>query len=263
MAKKLFRAFVSALGLVILFSGQVLAQSQPEEPTYWGVTSNLIPSWEFVPEIKKLFHANDIDLKGSEFKIGFVRGKEFGGDWGVSLIRKKISDSKIDVIGEICFRRGVYPNQHVACFKDGDVYFINNVYLTGVEAHKFVSFATIKDRVQIGMNFAAGLGTFQGEVEKHTFWVRQNYVFPNPVQRSQEEKIENVSANKAWEELGGKWPVSPLGKIELAVAGILTPGLKVKVSGGLNSWGVQRFSLGVTYFFGVKRADAPIIAGRE
>jgi hypothetical protein len=42
----------------------------------------------------------------------------------------------------------------------------------------------------------------------------------------------------------------PLGRIEIAAAAILTPGLKVRVSGGFSFPATQVFSITVNYLFG-------------
>ncbi len=44
----------------------------------------------------------------------------------------------------------------------------------------------------------------------------------------------------------------PLGRIELAAAAILAPGLKVRVSGGFNFPATQVFSITVNYLFGAQ-----------
>jgi hypothetical protein len=50
--------------------------------------------------------------------------------------------------------------------------------------------------------------------------------------------------------MGEELPVVPLGRLELAVAAIVMPGLKVRASGGINYPGVATFTVGGVYLFG-------------
>ncbi|MDP3731350.1 MAG: hypothetical protein Q8R34_02545 [bacterium] len=75
------------------------------------------------------------------------------------------------------------------------------------------------------MNFAAGVGAIQGVGEKHYFYEDFS---THPV--SQGEEITVIPAKEVFRESSGL-PVMPLGKIELVVAVMPAPGLKVKFSG--------------------------------
>jgi hypothetical protein len=48
----------------------------------------------------------------------------------------------------------------------------------------------------------------------------------------------------------GPLRVVPLAKLELTVAGLVAPGLKVRASGGFNFPGYQAGSISLVYFFG-------------
>ncbi|MDP3731349.1 MAG: hypothetical protein Q8R34_02540 [bacterium] len=73
------------------------SKDRDEAPVRWGVNVSLPASWEFAYGLKPISKPDQIVLKGSEFQIGFIRGRELGGDWGVSLVRKKIFDSMLAV----------------------------------------------------------------------------------------------------------------------------------------------------------------------
>ena len=47
----------------------------------------------------------------------------------------------------------------------------------------------------------------------------------------------------------GLLSILPVGKLELAVTGVLTRSLKVRASGGINVPGTQRFSVTAVYLF--------------
>jgi hypothetical protein len=58
---------------VLLVSGQAAAQNQDQE-SRWGVTGSVIPFWKVPPSWKFNIPEDEIDLHGSEFTVGFVRG---------------------------------------------------------------------------------------------------------------------------------------------------------------------------------------------
>jgi hypothetical protein len=63
---------------------------------------------------------------------------------------------------------------------------------------------------------------------------------------------EVVEAETLFAPAGVEWKIVPLFKLELAVAGILGPDLKVRAGGGLNLPGYSVFNLTVSYFFGAR-----------
>jgi len=65
---------------VLSVASQAAAQDQ------WGVNVALTPSWESGPVVKQLFSADRVDMQGSEVRVGFVRGLELSGDWGISFV---------------------------------------------------------------------------------------------------------------------------------------------------------------------------------
>jgi len=82
-------AGVALVGL-LAFPTSVLAQS---EKSHWGVVVAFTPEW-FVAEglFEDLFESQPNDLTGSEFQIGIARGRMLSGDWGVSLVRRKVKE---------------------------------------------------------------------------------------------------------------------------------------------------------------------------
>ena len=175
-----------------------------------------------------LFDADDIAFTGSELQIGVVRGSVAKGEWGVSFVRKNVDD-------ESEVRRQV----GVECAGCGTILTMRSTKLTGVEIHRFAPFATIKDRVQIGVNLGGGVGKLDGEVRELTI----------AAGGTNEQAVE---AAKLFAPAGVQFKIVPLFKLELAVAGILGPDLKVRASGGLNLPGYSVFNLSVSYFFGAR-----------
>ena len=234
MKTVLLRSLVAA-AVLVGGSHPVLAQDSS-----WGVIGGLTPTWR-VPDnaIKNLFDARAVDLSGSEFRIGIVRGKEFGGDWGVSLVQKKFKE------GSTVTRRADYDLEGQGTFPAILGFTTTDTSLLGVELHKYANFATIRDRVQIGMIFGGGIGQLRGTVNRHA------EVFVNTGSEGQIENFsESVAATELFAPLGFEIEYVPLFRTELAATGIVAPGLKVRASGGFNMPGTQVFSLSAIYFFG-------------
>lgn len=189
----------------------------------WGVSFALTPAWETGPGVQRLFAADRIDMRGSDFRFGFVRGFELEGDWGMSFVKTTISsDSSLDVDVAPCgrgscgtFLRTIEPTR-----------------LTGFEFHQYQPFKTWRDRVQIGMVGAVGLGWLRGQVYKRT--------------TTENSDVESFEAN-AGELFPPSQSVLPLLRMELAGAAIVVPGLKVRASGGFSMPGYHTFGLSVVY----------------
>jgi hypothetical protein len=174
-----------------------------------------------------LFDADSVTFKGSELRIGFVRGSILGGDWGVSLVHKTVSDdSNIARLSSQC----------TGC---GSFFTASGVTFTGAEIHRFVPFGTIKQRVQIGMNFAGGVAELKGALHEAT------------VSRTGSVS-QDVPASTLFIVSGHDVKTVPLAKIEFAVAGILGPDLKIRASGGVDFPGYDKFSITLVYLFGAR-----------
>lgn len=203
--------------MVLMCAGQAAAQD------LWGVTFSLTPSWETGPGVNRLFGADRVDMEGSELRFGFVRGYDISGDWGVSFVRTTIADeSSLDLDVAPCnrgncgtFLRTIEPTR-----------------LTGFEIHQFQPFKTWKERVQLGMVGAVGLGWMRGQVYKRT--------------TSEQGDVESFEA-QAGELFPPSKHVVPLLRLEIAAAAIVVPGLKVRASGGFAMPGYHRFGLTFVY----------------
>jgi len=91
-------ACLALLTSVLLTPSPASAQTKPPKPpnpSHWGVNVSFTPSWQMAPFIKKILDEDgtgQINIKGSELTIGFVRGSRNGGDWGVAFVRKPLKD---------------------------------------------------------------------------------------------------------------------------------------------------------------------------
>lgn len=196
--------------------------------TYWGVSGGGAPTWEVPSTFKVFFDADSVNVKGSEFRIGFVRGSILDGDWGVSFVHKTVRDNSN--------LTRLLSSQCAGC---GNLFTTSGVSLTGVEIHRFVPFGTIKQRVQLGMNFAGGVAQSNGTVHEVS------------VSRTGSSS-QDVAASTLLAPGGQELKAVPLAKVEFAVAGILGPDLKIRASGGFDFPGYDKFSITVVYLFGAR-----------
>jgi hypothetical protein len=212
-----------------------------DEPSFWSATASVTPRWESHSVMEDVFDLSSLDLAGSEFSLGLGRGRARSGDWGVSWVRKAIEDGTgfsnmfcSDVSGqERC---------------NGTTYAADGAYWSGIEAHKFVPFGTIKGRAQIGMSFAGGVAWYRGTMIATHRADEVTFAGGAPVV-VRRETTSVIDLEEAVKEVD--FPaVFPLGKIELAAAGILSDSVKVRVSGGFDFPGTRTFSIRVVYFIG-------------
>ncbi len=196
--------------------------------TYWGISGGFAPTWTDPQSFKSLFGASSVSIEGSEFRIGFVRSSILGGDWGVSFVRKAVKD-------------GSHLTRSISCDFPGcgESLTTSGAVLNGVEVHKFAPFVTIKKRAQIGVNIAGGVGALGGTVHQ---------VLLSPSLFADQD----LPAKVLFRPGGYEIDVVPLIKLELAATAILGPDLKLRVSGGLNTPGYQKFSMTLVYLFGAR-----------
>ena len=228
-----------ALAVFALSPSRALAQ----DGSHWGVAVSIVPAWKSWDKFKVLWAENAVDIKSKDFSIGIARGRTVGGDWSVSYIRKNFKDGSFaDDTNMQCqnFRNG--------CFRDGDLRIMRSTRLSGLEALKFISFGTIKQRVQIGLTVGGGYGTLKGNVELHAFRVDVTSCNSAGCLGTQRETVSTVGADKDLFKLAKV----PLGKVEGAVGVILAPGLKVRVAAGLDFPGQNRFAITGVYLIGAK-----------
>jgi len=213
----MWRRIVVAAIVVLALESPVAAQEQ------WGVNVSLTPSWQSGPGIPALFGSDRVDLHGSEVRIGVVRGIDIENDWGFSFVNTSIdAGSAVDHNVTSCSRGtcGTFVRT------------LDRTKMTGFEFHQYQAFKTWRDRVQVGMVGAIGLGWLRGSVYKRT-------VTPD-------SDVTTVDA-KAGELYPPSTSVMPTMRLEVAGAGILAPGVKVRVSGGFGLPGYPRSGLSFIY----------------
>jgi hypothetical protein len=214
------------LVLVGVFVAVVLpapAMAQIDRPA-WGITAGFSPRWS-IPSalLADLFDATELDVKGPEFRIGVVRGTTFGGEWGISLIHKRLSKTSTLQV------EGSDSVLHVVT---------DDAELIGTEVHRFFPFARIRS-VQIGANLGGGIAQLRGFVTgTYESTTTAQFTLPFP------EAFEVTGQDIKW---------LPIGRAELAAAALVGERLKVRVSGGFNMPGVQVLSVSFSYLLGQDR----------
>lgn len=232
----------------------VTASAQSDRESHWGLRGSFTPSWDVPQRLMEIEVLQDYigqasEITGAEFAVGLVRGRRLGGDWGLAYFRKTVSDStRIDISnGDACINVGAT----LQCGPNRDVYTTSGLAFHGVELHKFVPWFTIKRRVQFGMNLGLGAMVVSGGTVTKTSAATTFEFDPatrQTVLRTTESTV-TLDGHGFLEDLGVPSAL-PVAKFELAMTGILTEKLKVRVSGGINLPGAQKVSVTAVYFFG-------------
>jgi len=212
--------YVALLALACALLAPMPAAAQIDDPS-WGIAGGFSPQWAVPGDwLAGLFDAQRIDVKGPEFRLGIVRGTTLGGEWGVSLIHKRLSkESTVAVTGT----------------NDVLTVVANDAEMLGVEAHRFFPFARV-NKVQIGVNLGGGVAQLRGFVTgTYVGTTSTNFTLPFP------DAIGVTGRKVDW---------IPVGRAELAAATLVGERLKVRVSGGFNMPGFQVVSLSFSYLLG-------------
>ena len=194
------------------------------DDTTWGITGGVSPQWSIPGDwLADLFDASTLDVKGPEFRVGVIRGTTNGGEWGVSLIHKRLSkESVFEIEG---------TNDTLTVVAD-------DAEMIGVEVHRFFPFARA-GRVQIGVNLGGGIAQLRGFVSGVQVGpTSTNFTLPFP---------------EAFVVAGSEIDWLPLGRAEVGAATLIGERLKIRVSGGFNMPGFQVVSLSFSYLLGQDR----------
>ena len=196
---------------VMLTAGSARAQFlETFEESLWGVQGSFTPTWRFPNQFKNLLKgAGEIDLSGSEYTIGFARGRMSGGHWGLSLVRQRIDEGSSFCEGSECTD-------------------LDGVSLQGFEFGSFLAFGEpfAGDRIQVGMHIGGGAGWYRGIVA----W------------RGEDTDVSELLT------VGNRSIPIPIFRAEFAVAATVVPGLKIIGSGGYGFPGNRRPTVSVAYF---------------
>ena len=199
--------FILIATLAVL-AGHAPAQAQfleDFEERLWGVQVSFTPEWRSEDLGGDLLNLQRLDMSGSDFTVGFARGRMRSGHWGLSLLRQRWKDAAICNDSE--------------CFES-----TGSAWLQGFAANWFLPFGPpfAGDRVQAGMHVDVGGGWLQG-----TMRVDEVSAAGAPLASAGQETLAADILPDPWSRV----PV-PLFRAEAAVAVTVAPGLKVIASGG-------------------------------
>jgi hypothetical protein len=216
------------------------AAAQGDNEAHFGVGGSFAPFWKSRSDLLVTIGLDDTGtLEGTEFSIGFVRGRTLGGDWGVSFVRKPFKDASTtfnEISSGDCGPGCSFTSAEtrLTTFED--------VYVRGVEVHWAPSFVTIAKRVQIGMNIAGGIAVPEGTISETFGFTSTTTVNGQTFTNDFNDTVASPAKEVMYDKV-------PLFKIEAQGAIILAPGLKVKIAGGLNNPGMG-VRIGAVYLFG-------------
>lgn len=248
---KVMRVIFRACAFPAIVLG-MLAPAVPawaQSDSHWGVAGSFVPQWEFIHFLEDSME-RDVEMKGSDFRVGIIRGRQLGGEWGASFVRRQIDDDSIVVQQESlkCVARPGLPD---VCAR-GTFHQTQGASMTGVQFHRFFPLGTVARRVQVGAVLTGGVARLRGgavEVKEHL------QATPNPVTGltalSVTDETSLVDARRIFDDTGIDEYV-PIGGAEAAVAVLVAPGVKLRFSGGVSFPGLHAFSVTAQYLFGAR-----------
>ena len=198
------------------------------EENRWGVHFSFTPEWQSPDPFRHLLGVDQIiDWRGSDFSVGVARGGARGREWGVALIRQRVEADSLICLG-----------------LDGDgacsdpIESTDDLRLQGFEFHWFTPFVRFADdRVQVGVNAAAGAGWHQGTILRPRDGA-------GPVNAADVLRFRR-------QEDAGDFPIPiPMFRVEVGVGAAVAPGLRLLASGGYGMPGTRRIGVSLSYFPG-------------
>jgi hypothetical protein len=246
------------LALFLFVPAAGFAQAPPAPPVdvdRWGVQVSFTPKFEInggggaIDKLAEvMFESGDVglDVSGGDLRIGLVRGRRLGGEWGVSYVHRSFEkDSTQGGVETSCNEF----NDVTFCNSFGTEYlYTQGISLDAIEVNKLINFVTIKNVVQIGLDIAGGVGWMKGTAIQRDTDSNGGFTgnpppgsvitFPITVTETEVPASELLSIDPAW-----------IGRVEASVGIIVAPQIKVRVSGGLNIPGTQLFSITGSVFF--------------
>jgi hypothetical protein len=82
------RRWTEVLACLVLVCG--LAAEASAQGNVWGVSASFTPRWTTPEGVKAVFLAEEVSLEGQDLRLGIVRGRTQGSDWGLSFVRQTI-----------------------------------------------------------------------------------------------------------------------------------------------------------------------------
>jgi hypothetical protein len=229
-----------------LSAATAFAQQAQSEPSRWGVAGSLTPHWEFLRFFEDAMD-KVIDMRGDEFRVGVIRGKHLGGEWGIAYVKRRVDDDSTIVQEK---PKCVAASGQAGVCANGTSYQTRGALLEGVQLHRFFPVATIARRVQIGAVVSGGVARLDGQADERVNHLQVTTAAGAPVFAAATE-TRSVAARAIFDHTFIADYV-PIGGVEAAVAVLAAPGVKLRVSGGASFPGFHQVSITAQYLFGVR-----------
>jgi hypothetical protein len=218
-----------------------------DEISRWGLDVSVTPRWT-IPSfvINKLAGSGGgASISGSQWSVGFVRGRSTSGDWGVSFVHEPVKDGSSGYNGDTTcgFSNGPLPG---GCFDTSGSAITQSVAISGVEIRKFIPFHLIDRRVQVGVEIAAGVGKLSGTLQK-----TNNNVTSVGFNSAVGLPIGSASTTVTTESVTAELPATvPLMHFGFVAAVLLHPAVKVRWEVGYLLPGASFARISATYLIG-------------
>jgi hypothetical protein len=231
-----------------LARAQTPPQANDDSRSHWGIAGSFTPQWQFLDFLEDSMD-RIVDMTGNEMRVGIVRGRQLGGEWGVSYVKRPIEDDSSFMQEKPKCLAGTGQPEVCAA---GNTYRTRGAFMNGIQLHRFFPLATIARRVQIGAVVSGGVARIEGhadETQEHLqIVVNPGTGVPTLSVAAEPRTVE------AREMLSHTFVAEymPIGGVEAAVAVLLAPGVKLRVSSGAAFPGYHTVSVTAQYLFGAR-----------
>ena len=217
--------------------------------SHWGVSASFTPKWKMWDRVTKVIAdtGETWNVEGKQFTIGAVHGRSQGGDFGIDYTVQPIKDGSTVASTEQQCTGSNSNNTTPPCFTLHSSTVTDKVKMAGVKVHFFIPFVTISKRVQVGINIGAGAAQLSGNVTS----TEDNLTFvPNtPPAQGGSFKVTTTTKTKPVKDVF-ELPIVPLFDLDIAVAFIISPAIKVRYQGGIGIPGQKNFQILGYFLFG-------------
>ena len=229
---------------------------------YWGVIGSVAPSWSVPGSMGTWFFeevtsASPPKMNGRDLRIGLVRARQVGFELGISFVRKTVTSFMVARDG-VPFGNTASRWTYTA---------LNDMQMTGVDAHLVIPIARFGERVQLGILGAGGFARIpdvpiQLRVDGPPFYADATstvalgsppatggyvgpYFLPVPLVPGTTYGLTTTSSldiaptDYVWLLLRG----------QLAADFLVARPLKLRVAGGFNYPGMQAIGIDAVYLF--------------
>ena len=221
--------------LTLMMAAGANASAQVKQ-TRWGIALIAVPIWEFPDWLARAGEFEET-LRGSEYGIGIVRARPGGGDWGLSVVNKNVSDGARIRRATVCVDG---PADTPLCARETSQV-LRAVSVLTVQVHKHWTLFRIGG-VQFGLAGALGAAHTTGNVEEYTEHLE---VIGGAVMVGTE--VRTTSVENAIME--GAPAVLPIVGLEASITGHVSTLLRLKIGSGINLPGLRLPSVTVQYLF--------------